>query len=282
MANQQILMPQLGESVTEGTIERWLVKPGDKVNKYDPLAEVVTDKVNAEIPSSFSGVITELIANEGETLPVGAVVCTIEVEEAKQEEQKQVTSNISAAILNAGSMKKPTNASPQKKRYSPAVLKLAQEHNIDLQVIKGTGLEGRITRKDVLNYLEAGHSTLQQKVATNVVPQEVPQQSKVDKQTDNLQETKISTISSSQDIEIPVTSVRRAIANNMVRSKQEVPHAWMMIEADVTELVAYRNKIKDEFKKREGYNLTYFAFFVKAIAQALKRVSSNEFCMGWR
>ncbi|MEL3961592.1 dihydrolipoamide acetyltransferase family protein [Lysinibacillus endophyticus] len=270
MANQQILMPQLGESVTEGTIERWLVKPGDKVNKYDPLAEVVTDKVNAEIPSSFSGVITELIANEGETLPVGAVVCTIEVEEAKQEEQKQVTSNISAAILNAGSMKKPTNASPQKKRYSPAVLKLAQEHNIDLQVIKGTGLEGRITRKDVLNYLEAGHSTLQQKVATNVVPQEVPQQSKVDKQTDNLQETKISTISSSQDIEIPVTSVRRAIANNMVRSKQEVPHAWMMIEADVTELVAYRNKIKDEFKKREGYNLTYFAFFVKAIAQALK------------
>ncbi|SOC05088.1 2-oxoisovalerate dehydrogenase E2 component (dihydrolipoyl transacylase) [Ureibacillus xyleni] len=262
MATEQILMPQLGESVTEGIIEKWLVQPGDKVNKYDPLAEVVTDKVNAEIPSSFTGVITELIAKEGETLPVGAVVCTVEVNDEKQAEPTQVKSNISTAILNAGSMKQPTNEMRQKKRYSPAVLKLAEEHNIDLQLIEGTGLEGRITRKDILHYIESGQIPQTQK--------EVQQPKNVDKQDNSLQETFVPTSTSTHDLEIPVTPIRRAIANNMVRSKQEVPHAWMMMEVDVTELVAYRNRIKNEFKEREGFNLTYFAFFVKAIAQALK------------
>lgn len=107
MTIQNIVMPQLGESVTEGKIERWLVQLGDKVNKYDPLAEVTTDKVNAEIPSSFAGVITELIANEGETLPVGAVVCAIEVEGSElPPAPPEKKSNVSSAILNAGTQKK--------------------------------------------------------------------------------------------------------------------------------------------------------------------------------
>ncbi|RTQ91471.1 dihydrolipoamide acetyltransferase family protein [Lysinibacillus telephonicus] len=269
MQIQNILMPQLGESVTEGTIEKWLVKPGDKVNKYDPLAEVVTDKVNAEIPSSFSGTIKELIANEGETLPVGEVVCSIEVGELLSEK-----TNISEAIRNAGGTDPLPQESvevvigtrqsepQQKRRYSPAVLRLANEHNIDLQLVEGTGLEGRITRKDILKLIESG---IPQSKAT---PNTKNPSSEV--QSSEMANEKPTVKSAIGDIEIPVTAVRRAIANNMVRSKHEVPHAWMMMEVDVTNLVAYRDDIKREFKEKEGFNVTYFAFFIKAIARALK------------
>lgn len=269
MQIQNILMPQLGESVTEGTIEKWLVKPGDKVNKYDPLAEVVTDKVNAEIPSSFSGTIKELIANEGETLPVGEVVCSIEVGELLSEK-----TNISEAIRNAGGTDPLPQESvevvigtrqsepQQKRRYSPAVLRLANEHNIDLQLVEGTGLEGRITRKDILKLIESG--ILQSKAT----PDTKNPSSEV--QSSEMANEKPTVKSAIGDIEIPVTAVRRAIANNMVRSKHEVPHAWMMMEVDVTNLVAYRDDIKREFKEKEGFNVTYFAFFIKAIARALK------------
>ncbi|WP_431029889.1 dihydrolipoamide acetyltransferase family protein [Lysinibacillus sp. LZ02] len=273
---QNITMPQLGESVTEGTIERWLVKVGDRVNKYDPLAEVLTDKVQAEIPSSFSGIIQELIAVEGETLPVGAVVCTVQIESSDElpSAPEIKKSNVSAAILNAGvhkplSKKEDTSSKRElrepkaKARYSPAVLKLAAEYAVDLEKVEGTGFEGRITRKDVLAMINTGQQQ-SEPVPTPVVlevQQEVQQNVPLRKEQTALQ---------SGDIELPITSVRRAIANNMVRSKQEIPHAWMMIEVDVTELVAYRDAMKEEFKRQEGYNLTYFAFFIKAVAQALK------------
>lgn len=277
---QNITMPQLGESVTEGTIERWLVKVGDKVNKYDPLAEVNTDKVQAEIPSSFTGIIKELLAEEGETLPVGAVVCSIEMEGTEElpaaPEPKK--SNVSAAIMNAG-VQKPlppkeenqpvrTLREPKgKARYSPAVLALAAQHEIELENIQGTGLEGRITRKDVLAYIASG------KQAADIQPvqQETAKPAPAAETShDLLQEKNRDANLSSGDIEIPVTNIRKVIANNMVRSVQEIPHAWMMMEVDVTDLVAYRDSIKEEFKKKEGYNITYFAFFLKAVAQALK------------
>ncbi|MED3721831.1 E3 binding domain-containing protein, partial [Geobacillus stearothermophilus] len=156
MAIEQLTMPQLGESVTEGTISKWLVSPGDKVNKYDPIAEVITDKVSAEIPSSFAGVIRELIAKEGETLPVGAPICTIEVEGAAPASEAKPADEAPKAEDNA----KP--AAPKKAgranngRYSPAVLRLAQEHGIDLEQVEGTGLGGRVTRKDLLKLIESG------------------------------------------------------------------------------------------------------------------------------
>lgn len=269
MSIQQILMPQLGESVTEGTIEKWLVQPGDQVNKYDPLAEVVTDKVNAEIPSSFTGTIKELIAKEGETLPVGALVCTIEVEAVEETGSASDQSNGAENSTEKPQQVKTTvvgetnsKDSSQKGRYSPAVLRLANEHEIDLQLVEGTGLGGRITRKDILKIIESGNIPQQTDTVVQepVKQQEIPQVPK-----------KESAITSAVgDIEIPVTPVRRAIANNMVRSKQEVPHAWMMMEVDVTNLVNYRNKIKNDFKAKEGFNITYFAFFVKAVAKALK------------
>lgn len=274
MAIEQLTMPQLGESVTEGTISKWLVSVGDKVNKYDPIAEVMTDKVNAEIPSSFTGVIKELIAQEGETLPVGAVICTMEVEgELGAEQAQQEAAKAEVPAQTEARAQAPKKQAGERGRYSPAVLRLAQEHNIDLTQVKGTGLGGRITRKDVLKLIESGSIPTAGEANT-------AQPAPVQAAAAPVQEAPVQAAPKQQaipnvpiqagDIEIPVTPVRKAIATNMLRSKHEAPHAWTMVEVDVTNLVAYRDSIKDEFKKREGFNLTYFAFFVKAVAQALK------------
>src|SRR4051812_24911535 len=276
VAIEQIRMPQLGESVTEGTISKWLVAVGDLVNKYDPLAEVMTDKVNAEVPSSYTGVIKELIAEEGETLAVGEIICTIEI----------VTSNSQAPSMAESPNTEETRKTeatdtldqPNKARYSPAVLKISQEHGIDLTKISGTGAGGRVTRKDLLKLIESGHiPTAAQMVesvnelipAVEAKPKEVPlvpSQPAVVSPAAQQVTVPVTT----GDLEIPVTGVRRAIAANMLRSKHEIPHAWTMIEVDATNLVEYRNSLKDDFKKKEGFNLTFFAFFVKAVAQALK------------
>ena len=264
-------MPQLGESVTEGTIEKWLVEVGDTVNKYDPIAEVNTDKVNAEVPSSFTGVIKELVAAEGDTIEVGELVCYIDIEGGASEE-KQEESTAQKAIENISEDKKDQEEvdQPMKRRYSPAVLRMAQENNLDLEQISGSGKGGRITRKDIQKVIESGEMP---------APKEEPKA--VSKKEEKKEAPKAPVKETSEgkgadvpvaegDIEIPVTGVRRAIANNMLRSKHEAPHAWTMIEVDVTNLVEYRNGIKDDFKKKEGYGLTFFAFFVKAVVEALK------------
>lgn len=253
MATEKINMPQLGESVTEGTVSSWLVGAGDKVNKYDPIAEVMTDKVNAEVPSLFTGVIKELVAQEGDTIQVGDLMCYIDAEGGssgdepgppEQTEEKQDTVNEDSA-----------DDQSMKKRYSPAVMRLAQENDIDLQQVNGSGRGGRITRKDIEKLIDSGDKPEPAAPISTAGPKQpvVPQSS-----------------AQADDIEIPVTGVRKAIAQNMVKSTQEIPHGWMAVEADVTDLVRYRNRAKDEFKQNEGYSLTFFAFFVKAAAQALK------------
>jgi 2-oxoisovalerate dehydrogenase E2 component (dihydrolipoyl transacylase) len=269
VAIERIKMPQLGESVTEGTISNWLVSVGDKVNKYDSLAEVMTDKVNAEVPSSFSGVIKEIIAEEGTTLDVGEIICTIEVEgeEAVSDTPVEVNRE-SIEPVETQAQTDLQEVQSNKKRYSPAVLRLAQEHDMDLEQVNGTGAGGRITRKDLLQLIERGSipkiGAAKREDASK--PTSVPTLQPGIEQTHTY--TSASTVPG--DIEIPITGVRKAIAANLVRSKHEAPHAWMMVEVDATNLVEYRNSIKDEFKKKEGYNLTFFAFFVKAVAQALK------------
>lgn len=262
MTIQNITMPQLGESVTEGTIEKWLIKPGDQVKKYDALAEVQTDKVTAELPSSFTGTIGEIIAREGDTIEVGKIVCTIEIEDAVVKQPTVTTHSKETSNDDQNT----SNGKSMKTRYSPAVVRLASEHQIDLTQVEGSGSSGRITRKDIQKIIETGkipkttnHKVEQPSIASQQVIPEV-------KVTNQLK-TQPSSIG---DIEIPVSGVRRAIAKNMVVSKQEIPHAWTMMEVDVTDLVSYRDSIKEDFKKKEGYNLTYFAFFVKAVSQALK------------
>ncbi|WP_078391669.1 dihydrolipoamide acetyltransferase family protein [Shouchella patagoniensis] len=256
----KMTMPQLGESVTEGTISKWLVGPGDKVNKYDPIAEVLTDKVSAEIPSSFTGTITELLVAEDDTVSVGTDICAIEevgaaplanepVQEEESVEQKVPHST--------------DNDTSQKTRYSPAVMRLAQENNIDLNSISGSGRGGRITRKDVEAYLSLG--------ASQEIPRPEKEENKEQEVVDSVSSKRSNTETTLKgDKEIAVSGVRKAIAANMVKSKSEMPHAWTMVEVDVTNLVNLREKKKAEFKEQEGYNLTYLPFFMKACVEALK------------
>lgn len=246
LAVEQINMPQLGESVHEGTIVKWLVSVGDRVEKYDPLAEIMTDKVTAEVPSSFSGTIKEILAEEGAVLKVGEGICTIETTETEWSHNEQ----------SHDVPLEETVPQKEKIRYSPAVLKLSTQHGIDLSQVQGTGAGGRITRKDVLKAIEG------KKDKENM---ERPTSSPVEEKSYST-----STVLK-RDTIIPVKGVRKVIAANMVRSKTEIPHAWTMIEVDVTNLVKYRNEIKKEFEKTEGFPLTYFPFFVKAVAQTLKQ-----------
>jgi 2-oxoisovalerate dehydrogenase E2 component (dihydrolipoyl transacylase) len=277
---EKMKMPQLGESVTEGTISKWLVGPGDHVNKYDPIAEVNTDKVNAEVPSSFTGTIKELIAEEGDTLEVGEFICSIEVEgggsaEEAPAQEDPVSTDTSASEEKQDAKKPVKKAEKGKVRYSPAVLRLSQEHDIDLDQVEGTGREGRITRKDLQKLIDSGNIPKAGEAKSAAPEKEEPKQAPVQEAPSAAAPSKPAAPAPNVpvlpgDVEIPVTGVRKAIAANMLRSKHEAPHAWTMMEIDATNLVNYRNTIKGEFKQREGYNLTFFAFFVKAVAQALK------------
>lgn len=260
MAKMEVRMPKLGESVTEGTITTWLVKEGDTVAKYDPLAEVMTDKVTAEIPSSFDGVIKEIIVSEGDTVEVDTLIAYIESDSARDdgdeipEQLQKKEEEADKSIEQINSIPLANVDQSEKHRYSPAVLRLAGEHQVPLEDVTGTGRGGRITRKDIEAFVKEGKGSSPKRVeAERPTKQTAP-----------------TVFATKEDIVIPVNGVRKAIASNMVKSKTEIPHAWMTVEVDVTDLVIYRNKVKDTFKQREGYNLTYFAFFVQAISQAIK------------
>lgn len=250
-----ILMPQLGESVTEGTINKWLVKVGDHVNKYDLLAEVTTDKVNAEIPSTVSGRVSEIFVYEGDTVEVGRLIAKIEATEERDQavpEVKPATEANGASPLTISG----GEAVEMKRRYSPAVLHLAQQHEIDLTTLSGSGAHGRITRKDVLQAIKEKQQESQTKMSA-------PNRPSAEKASPAYR-------MEGADQVIPISSVRQAIADKMVLSKHEKPHAWMMIEADVSNLVALRNQLKKDFERAENIPLTFLPFFIKAIVEALK------------
>lgn len=232
MSIKKIEMPHLGESVTEASISLWLVNVGDRVNKYDPIAEAVSDKVTTEIPSNFSGIVKEFLVEIDTEVPIGTTILTIETddENGKIEPKEEILEP----------KQEETTAPSMKTRYSPAVLRIAQEKNIDLTQVEGTGKHGRITRKDVLSFEEP-----------------------IKAQTTPTQESSVG--------RVPADGVRKAIAKKMVQSTSEIPHAWMMVEADVTNIVRLRNHMKDSFKQQEGVSLSYFPFFMKAVAQALKK-----------
>ncbi|MFB9973015.1 2-oxo acid dehydrogenase subunit E2 [Allobacillus sp. SKP2-8] len=266
MAVEKVTMPQLGESVTEGTISSWLVKAGDQVNKYDPIAEVETDKVNAEVPSSFTGTIKEIVAKEGETIEVGELICYMEIESAGEDSATE-EKNEKTEENNESNAVEENKDQSMKKRYSPAVMRMAQENDIDLNLVDGSGKGGRITRKDIEKIIASGD--IPKPSAQEETPaQQVADETKTKSAKKQSQSPSVPT--QDGDIEIPVTGVRKAIAQNMVTSTTEIPHAWMTVEVDVTDLVAFRDAKKVEFKQKEGFSLTYFAFFVKAVAQALK------------
>ncbi|PTH39705.1 dihydrolipoamide acetyltransferase family protein [Staphylococcus agnetis] len=265
----EIKMPKLGESVHEGTIEQWLVQVGDTVEEYDPLCEVITDKVTAEVPSSYAGKITKINVEAGETISIGTVICEMAVEgndtaqentaHSKEQTPTQTEPSSSTNQGHSASENQPKNNG----RYSPVVFKIASQHQVNLEDVPGTGFEGRVTKKDIEAYIASGESQTTSSQKATITES-------------NSQATSVSQSSAksqtSSDVHasvIPVKGVRKQIANKMVQSVQEIPHAWMKMEVDATELTKTRNHYKASFKAKEGYNLTFFAFFVKAVAEAL-------------
>ena len=281
-----IELPQVGESVTEGTIVQWLKQPGDSVERYDPLVEVLTDKVSMEVPSPVAGVVTEHLAQEGQTLPMGAPIADIRTEPAAEpaapvpaapaaDTASQAESidrigvllkdvapvgptgadNVPAAVPQA--QQPAPSAGRQRRRYSPAVQRLADEHGVDMSRVQGTGMGGRITRKDVLAYIESAQS---ETVEATPAPTPTPAPAT----------PSITRAADADEERMPLSPVRRMIAANMKRSASEIPAAWSITEVDVSGLVRRRNALKDDFQRREGVNLTYLHFVIKAVAESLR------------
>jgi len=300
----EVTMPQLAESLVSATVERWLKEPGDWLDMYEPICELITDKVNAELPSTVRGKLVKHLIGAGETVEVGAAICLVEVEETAEAASESVAAPSggaaqAGAAASAAPSARPFEAqtttlgasdasAPMRNRYSPAVQKLAAEHAIDLTRVRGTGEGGRITRKDVLAAAEsgqAGYSAQPAPIAPAVpsagsVSPSAPMDPTIPVRSTGIhlsQSPRIPSIEvEGQELPgrgeyfIDVTPVRNTIATRMRQSVSEIPHGWMMIEVDVTNLVLLRNKLKDEFRQREGINLTYMPFLIKAAVNAIK------------
>ncbi|MCO5394861.1 2-oxo acid dehydrogenase subunit E2 [Enterococcus faecalis] len=274
MATKEIKMPHLGESVTEAAIVQWLVKPGDAVKRYDPLMEVVSDKVTTEVPSDFDGVVKEFLISLDTDVPIGTAVMTLETEETTAEAEEATLAPVKEASAEqaqehetAETTSTATSHQKNNGRYSPAVLKIAQEKKIDLTQVTGTGRDGRITRKDVTNFTPTQARTPEKTVS----PGTSPSISEEPVASQNESAAIASLTETTTDKIVSADPVRKAIAKKMVQSVNEIPHAWLMVEADVTNLVQLRNSLKDEFKQQEGLSLSFFPFFAKAVIQALKK-----------
>ncbi|TMV51377.1 2-oxo acid dehydrogenase subunit E2 [Paenibacillus mesophilus] len=283
----EIVIPQLAESLVSATISKWLKKPGDYVEQYEPICELITEKVNAELPSTVEGTLLEILAEEGETVPVGGVVALIaEPGNTGEAEQHEGAAVDTATVRSSASIPSATDTS-MRNRYSPAVQQLAGQHGIDLRNVNGTGLGGRITRKDVLTYVEEGGAE-KARTSASAAPAAVPvtpapvalEVPKIPVRSTGLHLSeeppipKIEVESRKDDGRgeyiIDVTPIRNTIATRMRQSVAEIPHAWTMIEVDVTNLVVLRSKIKEEFMKKEGINLTFLPFVLKAVVNAIK------------
>lgn len=267
----EITMPKLAESVVSATISKWLKKPGDRIEEYEPLCEIVTDKVTSEVPCTIEGTLLEITVEEGIEVDVGTVICVVdaagtnEASAAPNEAVYQMASE-SAGTSRAKLSRTESSAADQsmRKRLSPVVRQWIEEHQIDIDQLQGSGIGGRITRKDVQEYIKKGKAAASnnQPVRTSglhLTPQAAP---KV--------EVEQETAAGNGEYFIDVTPIRNTIATRMRQSVSEIPHAWTMIEVDVTNLVMLRNRMKDEFRKKEGINLTYLAFVIKAVVNAIK------------
>ena len=258
--SQIVTMPQLGETVTEGTILRWLVQVGDEVKEDDPILEISTDKVDTEVPSPFTGQVTSLLVEEGETVEVGASLLELDgdsnsssVSEEASNEAETVNEQVEEVVeveeiveVESSPVAKSTNL-----KLSPVVRKLASENNVDLEQVTGTGSGGRITRKDIESFITSGSKTVQK-------PKEVPSQQKE-------KQAQPANTSSGE-----ISRLRRRIAENMVMSKQTSAHVMTSVEVDYENVEILRSKHKKSFKEENGFSLTYLPFISLATIYALR------------
>jgi pyruvate dehydrogenase E2 component (dihydrolipoamide acetyltransferase) len=272
-----VIMPQMGESIFEGTITKWLKKPGDKVQRDEPLFEISTDKVDAEIPAPASGILQDIKAAEGATVQVNAVVGTIAAdgEATAPPAAKAPPAPSTAAPAKKSAAPTPAPATPpapqatapvqeeeadDHARSSPLVRKIAREHNVNLAQVTGTGLGGRITKQDIMAFVEGGQApptppaavaaaapAPTAKPAAPPAPAAIP-----------------------GDL-VPMTQMRKIIAQRMIESRRTSAHVHCMFEVDFTRIVQLRNKFKAAFEQRHGARLTFMPFFVRAAVIGLQQ-----------
>lgn len=310
-----VRLPKLGESVTEGTIGAWLKKVGEEIEKYEPLVEITTDKVSAEVPAPVSGVVARLIAEEGQTLPVGAELCVIDDGSGAEEAAEQpaaAASNGIEAEAKAPATTTPTNGhnghAPNgngakagserptgeagamemlRTRSSPAVRRIAEEHGVDIQQVTGTGTGGRVTKQDILAYIDSGPRAAEPAIAqapeaqAQAAPAAAPSAPLVEPRPVSPPAAPAPILAEPApagraqvfpgDQIVPISAVRKQIAENVAYSERVAPHVTLWMEVDMTGVVAARSLAKDQFQQEEGFSLTYLPFVVKAAIQALRK-----------
>lgn len=283
MARFEIKMPKLGESITEGTIMSWSVKVGDVIQEDEVLFEVNTAKVSAEIPSPVAGKILEILFKEGDTVPVGTVVAIVDMggesESSEEAGETKPAENVSSPVEES----KPAKVE-EDRWYSPVVLQLAKGAGIqkeELDAIPGTGYEGRLSKKDIKDYIEGKKKNTSSAPAapkTTAAPQPSANTQKKEAPAAPASSQAAATVTtapsvapvSTSDVEVkPMDFVRKIIADHMVMSKKVSPHVTNVVEVDVTKLVRWRDKNKDAFFRREGVKLTYMPAIAEAVAKAL-------------
>jgi Pyruvate/2-oxoglutarate dehydrogenase complex, dihydrolipoamide acyltransferase (E2) component, and related enzymes len=276
MAVFEIKMPKLGESITEGTIVSWAVGVGDRVNEDDVLFEVSTAKVSAEIPSPVAGVVSEILAAEGDTIEVGVVVAKINME-GEPAQKPQVASEKEAVEDNKPDERQCDTVGKLSKGdadrwYSPVVLSKAKEAGIgkdELDAIKGTGYLGRVSKKDIEAYIGKKNG---------LIPSAGTMKREAVRPSGNQVTPSVPVVAGPEDQVVPMDPVRRVIADRMVESRRISPHVTTFVEADVTRLVKWRDRNKDDFKKQEGVSLTFMPPIMLATCKALRdfpRINSS-------
>lgn len=283
----EIVMPQMGESITEGTISKWLKEVGDSVEKDEAILEISTDKVDAEVPSSAAGTLLEIRYQEGETVEVGTVLALVgsgnagqqtaitsqKVEQPKAEDPKPKTETIEipqvkAASANGGDQ---SLESLRQTKSSPLVRNIAKEHGIDISRISGTGVSGRVTKNDILNFIDTGAALKPQDLLVKPLSSPPNLPSSTSSSSAPTQPTRSALPTQPNDKVEPMSNMRKRIAEHMIFSKQTSAHVTSVYEIDMTNVVKFRNKNKDSFAERFGTKLTYMPFIFQAVTQGLRQ-----------
>ena len=276
-----VIMPQMGESVAEGTITKWLRKAGEHIGRDEPLFEISTDKVDAEIPSPAAGILSQILVKENETVAVNTVVAVIDGEgaavaapaaEAGAEVAAPPAPAAALPPAPAATASVPTAAggpaaptAPAEARSSPLVRRIAHDYHVDLTQVRGTGLGGRISKKDILAYVEQRQAAAAGRTAAAREPLVQPPPAPV-------QPAPLSSTLTGPTQVVPMTPMRRQIAEHMVTSKRTSAHVYTVFEVEMSKVVEARERQRDEFERRYGFKLTYTPFFVRAAVEAIKQI----------
>ena len=287
MGQVELIMPKMGESVAEATIIKWLKNEGDKIALDEPVLEIATDKVDSEIPSPFEGFLSKKLFNEGDVVQVGKAVALISTEAGAAVTSTPVApvaaSNTSSAVPVTNTSSAPATNLPKSSEtsrfYSPLVRNIAQKEGVsvqELETISGTGTHGRVTKNDILNYLPNKGKQVQTTAQPEIAKTETTVSSNGNgapakaETTQTIQVNKPAVSLMAGDEIIEMDRMRKLISEHMVMSKHVSPHVTSYVEADVTNIVLWREKIKKAFEKREGEKLTFTPIFIEAIVKAIK------------